>query len=113
MSLIAAHTTFSPAYPSYVNISEGAEGSVSITVRGDPVERDGSYICGFAADKGRHGRCTPGDEHCNNYCNMAPQAGPMADAPKPCRQTISGDYAWVTLTADAWAALRAQILLGD
>ncbi len=25
--------------------------------------------------------CYPGDGVCNNYCNLAPQKGPMADAP--------------------------------
>ena len=25
--------------------------------------------------------CHPGDAICNNYCNMAPQKGPMADMP--------------------------------
>jgi hypothetical protein len=27
--------------------------------------------------------CHPGDANCNNYCNLAPQKGPMADAPMP------------------------------
>lgn len=27
--------------------------------------------------------CYPGDAICNNYCNMAPQKGPMASAPPP------------------------------
>lgn len=40
------------------------------------------YICGFAHQKGEAGRCTPGDEHCNNYCNMAPQKGSMKCRPK-------------------------------
>lgn len=42
----------------------------------------GVYICGYARDKGQPGRCTPGDEHCNNYCNMAPEKGPMQRSPK-------------------------------
>lgn len=27
--------------------------------------------------------CHPGDSVCNNYCNLAPQKGPMADASPP------------------------------
>lgn len=27
--------------------------------------------------------CHPGDAVCNNYCNLAPQKGPMADHPAP------------------------------
>jgi len=27
--------------------------------------------------------CQPGDATCNNYCNMAPQKGPMAKYPPP------------------------------
>lgn len=40
-----------------------------------------SYICGYASDKGAPGRCTPGDDRCNNYCNLAPTKGPMQPHP--------------------------------
>lgn len=40
-----------------------------------------AYICGYETDKGKPGRCTPGDAHCNNYCNMAPEKGSMQSVP--------------------------------
>lgn len=40
-----------------------------------------TYVCGYASDKGQPGRCTPGDDRCNNYCNMAPAKGPMQPHP--------------------------------
>ena len=101
---IAAHTKLTEIYPGYVNVSADDDGSIILTVRGDPETRDGAYICGHAADKGAHGRCTPGDDRCNNYCNMAPQKGPMQDHPMPCSQTIEGKTAVVRLSRAEWDA---------
>jgi hypothetical protein len=95
--LIAASTTMAPIYPGYVNFSREDDGSVTVITRCDPeVAEDRSYICGFARDRGQPGRCTPG---CNNYCNMAPQRGPMQDQPKPCTQTFEGKTVSVRLPA--------------
>lgn len=106
---IAAYTTLAPIYPGYVNVSREDDGAVVIRVRGDPTIRDGAYICGYAPDKGKHGRCTPGDEYCNNYCNMAPQKGPMQDAPLPCTQVIEGATTAVRLTSAEWANLLLNL----
>jgi hypothetical protein len=107
--LIGAFTTLAPVYPGYINVSQEVGGAVVITMRGDPIIRDGAYICGNPSDKGKPGRCLPGDENCNNYCNMAPQKGPMQDHPKPCVQTFEGKTVSVRLTAEEWAALSAEL----
>ncbi|MER8394100.1 hypothetical protein NKH10_19610 [Mesorhizobium sp. M1340] len=104
--LLGALTTLGPIYPGYVNVSRDDDDSVVVTVRGDPeVRADSIYICGYAADKGAHGRCTPGDDRCNNYCNLAPQKGPMQDRPSPCSQTYEGKTATVRLSPAEWAEL--------
>ncbi len=110
--IIAAHTTLAPIYPGYLNISRDEDdGTVVVTVRGDPEVRANSiYICGYARDKGKPGRCTPGDEHCNNYCNSAPQKGPMQDSAKPCTQTFEGKTAAVRLSEAEWAELKKSLV---
>lgn len=107
--VIVAHTKLDPVYPGYVNISSEDDGSVIVTTRADPTVRDAVYICGYARDKGQPGRCTPGDDHCNNYCNKAPQKGPMADSAKACTQTFEGATAAVRLSSEEWAGI-AQIM---
>lgn len=108
---IAAHTNLDPIYPGYVNISRDEDGSVIVSVRSDPTTHPNrAYICGYAADRGKPGRCTPGDESCNNYCNMAPQKGPMQDHPLPCSQTFCGETAAVRLDDGAWRALIAALI---
>jgi hypothetical protein len=107
--LITAYTTLEPIYPGFVNVSRDDDGSVVLYVRGNPETRDGAYICGFAADKGKPGRCTPGDHACNNYCNMAPDKGPMVDSPAPCTQTFEGKAATLRLSADAWETVLAGL----
>jgi len=52
------------------------------------------------------GRCYPGDATCNNYCNMAPERGPMADAPLPCSYARVGDAASLVLTSAEFEELR-------
>jgi len=110
--VIAAHTTLAPVYPGYVNVSREDDGSVVVTARGDPNVRDGAYVCGYAADKGNPGRCTPGDDRCNNYCNRAPQNGPMVDHPAPCTQIHPGETITVRLSAGEWDALAGQMAGG-
>jgi hypothetical protein len=107
--LIGAFTTVAPIYPGYINISEAGDGAVVITMRGDPTTRDGCFVCGNPSDKGKPGRCLPGDENCNNYCNLAPQKGPMVDSPAPCVQTFEGNTVSVRLTTEEWAALSAEL----
>jgi hypothetical protein len=110
---IAAYTKRDQIFPGYVNASREDDGTVVVTVRGDPKTVDGIYICGHSLDRGRPGRCTPGDQSCNNYCNMAPEKGPMQDAPLPCQQTYSGETVSVRLTADEWARLLAEFTKGE
>lgn len=102
---ISAHTNPGAEYPGFINFTREEDGSVSVTARGDPLQRDGVYVCAWARDKGQPGRCTPGDDHCNNYCNMAPQKGQMQKAPLPCTQVFCGETVKVTLTGGAFAAL--------
>ncbi|ESY89014.1 hypothetical protein X739_00450 [Mesorhizobium sp. LNHC220B00] len=108
---MAACTTLGPIYPGYVNVSRDEDGSVVITVRGDPdVRVNSAYICGHAVDRGKPGRCTPGDEACNNYCNLAPEKGPMVDHPASCSQTYEGKTAAVRLSAEEWVRLFSDLL---
>ena len=108
--LIAAHTNDGVNYPGYINFSENADGTVSVIVRGDPkAYEDGRYICGYARDKGQPGRCTAGDENCNNYCNMAPEKGPMQPSPKPCVQIVEGAHACMTMSREAFEALKREL----
>lgn len=109
---IAAFTALGSIYPGYINVSRDDDGTIIISMRGDPTVRDGRYVCGHASDKGRPGRCTPGDEHCNNYCNLAPEKGPMTDSPAPCVQTFEGATVGLRLAAGEWAALLAELAKG-
>jgi hypothetical protein len=106
--LIGAYTKPGGSYPGYINASRSGD-RIVLTVRGDPTHRDAAFICGYARDKGQIGRCTPGDEHCNNYCNMAPEKGPMQDHPKRCEQIIEAKTVTLSLSADEWVAVVAVI----
>lgn len=87
-------------YPGYVSINRMANGDVSVTVREAPtIHEDGVYVCSY---QGGPGRCTPGGSTCNNYCNMAPEKGPMMDRPLPCRQVIEGRTVRFVVPADRW-----------
>jgi hypothetical protein len=99
---IFAYTPAGMSYPGYVSISRDQEGNVAVTVRAAPTLRDGVFVCGFSRDRGLPGRCTPGDERCNNYCNMAPQVGPMQPHPVACQQVIEGVCATFTVPAEHW-----------
>ena len=106
---VHAYTAPGASYPEYISVNETDDPNLfTITVRSAPTKRDGSYICGYARDKGQPGRCTPGDDRCNNYCNMAPEKGRMQDHPLSCQHVDEGPSAVITLT-------MAQIdqLVGD
>lgn len=105
-----AYTKPDVVYPGFVNFTPADDGGVAIHLRSDAEKRQGSYICGYAKDKGQHGRCTPGDERCNNYCNMAPEKGAMQSHPAPCEQILCGSTASLSLSADEWAKLKQQII---
>lgn len=97
-----AYTGPGAGYPGYVSINRAENGDVVVTVREEPTVRDGVYICGFAADRGKPGRCTPGDDRCNNYCNMAPGKGKMQDRPADCVQVFEGRTVHYTVPAAEW-----------
>jgi hypothetical protein len=97
-----AYTEQTGPYPGYVSINRNEAGDVVVSVRSAPTQRHGSYICGYAHDAGEPGRCTAGDANCNNYCNMAPEKGPMQDHPLPCVQTTEGAFASFTVPASEW-----------
>ncbi|ODM71661.1 hypothetical protein [Bradyrhizobium elkanii] len=106
---IFAHTNLNALYPGYINFTREADGSVSVHLRGDPSVVDGVYVCGYARDKGQPSRCTPGDDRCNNYCNMAPQKGAMQEHPAACVQVICADVEKLTLSAADFEALVAGL----
>lgn len=108
--VIAAHTKADPSFPGFVNVSAMSDGTVAIVMRTDPHVSKGIFICGHRTERGMPGRCTPGDENCNNYCNMAKEKGAMQDAPKPCDVLRVGVTTRLVLSAEAWADIRAAII---
>ena len=104
---IAAHTNLDPSYPGYINFTREDDGTVSVHFRGDPSKVDGAYVCGYERDKGQPGRCTPGDDRCNNYCNLAPQKGEMQKHPAACSHVREGMTATLKLSAADFEALIA------
>lgn len=108
---VFAFTAAGSNYPEYVSVNETDDpDKFTITVRSASTKRQGCYVCGQAIDKGQPGRCTPGDDHCNNYCNMAPQKGAMQDAPLSCEHVCEGPSAIITLTMQQVDQLAAAIL---
>ena len=106
---LSAYTKLDQIYPGYINYTQESNGTISIYVRGDPKVVDGAYLCGFPKDKGQHGRCTPRDDNCNNYCNMAPNKGPMQDHPKPCKQVICGETVKLSLSQKEFDVFQARL----
>jgi hypothetical protein len=107
--LIHAYTKLGSIYPGYINFTREDDGTISVYLRGDPVTTEGVRVCGYACDKGKPGRCTPGDANCNNYCNMAPQKGPMQDGPLNCTQIICGETVKLSLSAAEFESLLVGI----
>lgn len=106
---ITAHTNLDDTYPGFINFTREDDGTVSVHLRGNPTTTQGVYICGHARDKGQPGRCSPGDERCNNYCNMAPEKGKMQPAPMPCTHIRPGATEKLTLSAKDFDALVAAL----
>lgn len=102
---IAAHTNPGADYPGYINFTREDDGAITVHFRGDPSAADGCYVCGNARDKGQPGRCTPGDDRCNNYCNLAPEKGPMQKAPADCSHVREGATATLKLSPEDFATL--------
>lgn len=91
------------ACPGYVSVNRLESGDVEVTVRSASTTYD-AHVCAHAPDAGP-GRCTPGGPTCNNYCNMAPQKGPMQDRPLPCTHTEEGGTASFVVPAAEWRRL--------
>ena len=106
---ISAHTNPGVDYPGYINFTREDDGTVSVFLRGDPSTVEGRYVCGNPSDKGKPGCCTPGDDNCNNYCNSAPQKGPMQKAPASCSHVKCGETTKLTLSAAAFEVLIAEL----
>lgn len=107
--LVTAFTKTDAIYPGYINVTRRDDGIV-LTVRGDPlVSENGSFVCGYERDKGDVGRCTPGDANCNNYCNMAPSKGPMADAPKPTTVWTEAETTHIVFDERTWQMIVAKL----
>jgi hypothetical protein len=93
------------SYPGYVSINRLENGDVEISVRSAPKQRNGCYVCSHQPGPGN---CTAGGPTCNNYCNMAPEKGPMQDHPLPCVHTDEGSQASFIVPADEWLKLKDQ-----
>lgn len=107
---IHAHTNPGAEYPGFINFTREDDGAVSVHLRGDPTKVEGAYICGYPEDKGKPGRCTPGDDHCNNYCNLAPEKGPMPPRPLSCSHVREGKTEKLTLSGEAFEAFIAGVV---
>lgn len=96
-TLLAAYTGPTGAgYPGFINISRDGD-DVVVTVRADPTVREGVYVCGYhPRDSLEPGRCTPGNRHCNNYCNARPGEA-MPAAPNNCTHVDEGKTAVMRL----------------
>lgn len=94
-----AYTALTAEYPAFVSVNRQENGDVIVTLRGEADVRDGCFVCSHKAEAGR---CTAGGPNCNNYCNMAPQKGPMQDKPLPCRHVAAGQTVQVTIPAGDW-----------
>ena len=103
MTVLLAHTRAVGSYPSYLNITQD-EADVVVTVREAPIVREGVYVCAHKRDAGP-GRCVAGGPTCNNYCNAAPEKGPMQDRPLPCTHTEAGRTVTVRVPASIFAGM--------
>ncbi len=97
-----AYTALSGSMPGFVSINRNATGDVEVSVRAAPSVKQGVHVCAQARDAGA-GRCVAGGSTCNNYCNMAPENGPMQDHPMPCTHVDAGVHASFVVPAAEWA----------
>ena len=94
MKNVLAYTDLGSGYPGFISINRNDAGDVAVHVRAAPVMIKGVRVCGHD--------CHPGKFGCNNYCNRAPEIGPMADRPADCTHTREGAQASFTIPAAAW-----------
>lgn len=99
---IFAYTAPGTTYPGYVSINRDANGDVSVTVRSAGTgPHKGVRVCRNRADA-TGWDCYPGGPGCNNYCNMAPQKGPMQDRPESIEYYKEGVTSEFTVPASEW-----------
>ena len=91
-----------PTYPGFVSINTDENGDIVVTVREPPTVQDGIYICSHQSGPGR---CVKGGPTCNNYCNMAPEKGPMQDHPLDCKQVYEGKQSSFTVPKSQWTLM--------
>lgn len=96
-----AYTAPDEAFPGYVSINRMPNGDVVVTVRSAPTTGQGPRICRHGKDAGPYD-CTPGGPHCNNYCNMAPEKGPMQDSPETVEWARPGAVVDFVIPAKDW-----------
>lgn len=102
-----AHTKGSITFPGFLNLKQDGEDFI-LTVRGDPKEYRGIAVCGV--------NCLPGGPLCNNYCNLAPQKGPMQKGPVAMDHVKCGEQVQLRLTreeAQAWLLKAWDLARGD
>ncbi len=100
---IFAYTAPGSNFPGFVSINRLPNGDVSVSVRAAGTgPHKGSRVCRHRKDATGYD-CYPGGPHCNNYCNMAPQKGPMQDHPEQIEYYKPGDQSEFTVPADEWA----------
>ena len=108
--MLAAFTAAGSSYPEYLNFSRDGD-DVIVTARATPTVRDGVYVCAHARDAGP-GRCVAGGPTCNNYCNMAPEKGLMADRPLSCTHVSEGATVSVRIPEADFASILASLESG-
>jgi hypothetical protein len=101
---IFAFTQPGASYPGFLSVNRLPNGDVEIHLRAEPTVSEGRHICAHARDAGP-GRCVAGGPTCNNYCNMAPEKGPMQDAPLPATHVTMGSQARLIIPAAEWDRL--------
>ena len=99
---IFAYTAPGADFPGFVSINRLPNGDISISVRAAPTgPHNGVRVCKNRADATGYD-CWPGGPHRNNYCNMAPQKGPIQDAPEAIEYYKEGDLSEFVIPADEW-----------
>lgn len=100
MTTLAAWTAMDPVYPAFLNFTRDGD-EVVVTARGHATPVSGVRVCGQT--------CHPGDENCNNYCNSAPDKGPMADSPLPHNFERDGPTVQIRMSVGALDALLKEL----
>lgn len=105
MKTLAAYTCPDTIFPPFFNVSRDDDGSVVVSIRGNPTVKEGVRVCGHD--------CAPGGPGCNNYCNRHPDKSlPMADRPEPCTHFKCAETVSYRMRADEWEAIKAMIAAG-